>query len=116
MALNTSNVYGNITISDDAVSVIVSRVALDCYGVVALASRRLSDSVLMLFNRIPLNKGVKIITMDNRVFVDLYVILKDGISKEAVVENLKSSVTYNVEHLTGMRVKSVAVHVVGIKL
>jgi Uncharacterized protein conserved in bacteria len=116
MALNTSNIYGAITISDDAVSMIVSRVALDCYGIVELVSRRLSDSILTLFNRVPVGKGVKIVTMDNRIYVDLYVILKDGVNREAVVESLKSSVEYNVEHLTGMRVKSVNVNVVGVKL
>ena len=76
MALSTFNRYGNINISDNAVAVVVSRVALDCYGVVELVSRRLSDSIMMLFNREPLGKGVKIVTMDNRIFVDLYVILK----------------------------------------
>lgn len=116
MALNTSNIFGNISISDDAVCSIVSRVALDCYGIVELAATRLSDSLLMLFNKEPTNKGVKIVTMDNRVFVDLYVIIKDGINRDAVIESLVSSVKYNVEHLTGMRVKSVEVHVVGVKL
>lgn len=116
MALSTYNRYGNINISDTAVAVIVSRVALDCYGVVELVSRRLSDSIMMLFKREPLGKGVKIVSMDNRVFVDIYVILKDGVKREAVIENLKSSIEYKVEHITGMRVKSVNVHVVGVKL
>ncbi len=116
MALTTFNRYGNINISDTAVAVIVSRVALDCYGVVELVSRRLSDSIMMLFKREPLGKGVKIVTMDNRIFVDLYVILKEGIKREAVIENLRSSIEYKVEHITGMRVKSVNIHVVGIKL
>lgn len=116
MALNTSNIYGDITISDDAVAMLINRVALECYGVVDLTSRRLSDSLLMLFNRVPVTKGVKLVTMDNRVFVDLYVILKDGVKREAVVQSLISSVQYNVEHLTGMRVKSVNVHIVGVKL
>lgn len=116
MALTTVNGYGNINISDDAVAVIVNRVALDCYGVVELACRRLSDSIMMLFNKEPLGKGVKIVTMDNRIFVDVYVILKDGVNKEAVVASLKSSIVYHLEHLTGMRVKAVDVHVVGVKL
>lgn len=116
MALNTSNIYGNITISDDAVAMLINKVALECYGVVELASRRLSDSLLELFNRVPVTKGVKLVTMDNRVFVDLYVILKDGVKREAVVESLKSAVQYHVEHLTGMRVKSVNIHIVGVKL
>ena len=92
MALSTFNKYGNINISDSAVAVIVSRVALDCYGVVELVSRRLSDSIMMLFKREPLGKGVKIVTMDNRIFVDLYVILSGNVKREAVIENLKSSI------------------------
>ena len=116
MALTTINIYGNINISDQAVAIIVSRITLDCYGVVELASRRLSDSIMILFNKEPLGKGVKIVTMDNRIFVELYVILKDGVNREAVIESLRSSVQYNVEHLTGMRVKSVIIHVVGVKL
>ncbi len=116
MALTTTNIYGNINISDQAVAIIVSRITLDCYGVVELASRRLSDSIMILFNKEPLGKGVKIVTMDNRIFVELYVILKDGVNRDAVIESLRSSVQYNVEHLTGMRVKSVIIHVVGVKL
>ena len=54
--------------------------------------------------------------MDNRIFVELYVILKDGVNRDAVTESLRSSVEYNVEHMTGMRVKSVDIHVVGVKL
>ena len=76
----------------------------------------MSDSIMILFNKEPLGKGVKIVTMDNRIFVELYVILKDGVNREAVIESLRSSVQYNVEHLTGMRVKSVIIHVVGVKL
>ncbi len=116
MALNTSNRFGNITISDDAVSMIVSRVALDCYGIVELAARRLSDSILLMFNKEPVSKGVKIVTMDNRVYVDLYAIIKKGVNQEAVKNSLISSVKYNIEHLTGMRVKGVNVHIVGVKL
>ena len=71
---------------------------------------------MILFNKEPLGKGVKIVTMDNRIFVELYVILKDGVNRDAVIESLRSSVQYNVEHLTGMRVKSVIIHVVGVKL
>ena len=32
MALNTSNIYGNITISDDAVAMLIRKIALECYG------------------------------------------------------------------------------------
>ncbi len=116
MALHTSNIYGNISIADDAVAMVVSKVARECYGIAELVSRRLSDSVLMIFNREPIAKGVKLLTEDNRIFIDLYVLVVSGVNVDAVVQSLKSSVIYHVEMFTGMRVKTVNVHVVGMKL
>ena len=90
MALHTTNIYGDITIADDAVAMVVAKIAKEVPGVAELVSRRLSDNILILFG--------------------------DGVNVEAVVESLKSAVTYNVEQFTGMRVKSVDVHVLGLKL
>ncbi|HHT83679.1 MAG: Asp23/Gls24 family envelope stress response protein [Christensenellales bacterium] len=116
MALKTSNIYGDITISDDAVAIIVNRVARECYGVADLVSRRLSDSILSILNKESVTKGVKLITTDNRIYIDLFVLLKADVNKDAVVESLKSTVIYHVELFTGMRVKEVNVHVLGVKL
>ncbi|HOO23197.1 MAG TPA: Asp23/Gls24 family envelope stress response protein [Clostridia bacterium] len=116
MALHTTNIYGNISITDDAVAMLIGKVARDCYGVAELVSRRLSDSVLMIFNKEPISKGIKLLTMDNRIFIDLYILVFDGVNVEAVVASLKSAIVYHVEHFTGMRVKRVDVHVVGMKL
>ncbi len=116
MALHTTNIYGDITIADDAVAMVVAKIAKEVPGVAELVSRRLSDNVLLLFGKEPLAKGVKLVTMDNRIFIELYVLIADGVNIEAVVQSLRSAVTYNVEAFTGMRVKSVDVHVLGLKL
>ena len=116
MALQTSNIYGKIVVSDEAVALVIKKVAIECYGVAELVSRRLSDSVLMLFNKEPVSKGIKRVTLDNRIFIDIYCLIADGVNVEAVVASLKSSVIYHVEHFTGMRVKAVDVHVVGMRL
>lgn len=116
MALHTTNIYGNISIADDAVAMVVSKATKECCGVAELVSRRLSDSVMAVFNKEPLSKGVKLITVDNRAFVDVYILVFDGVSVDAVISSVKSSIIYNVEQFTGMRVKSVNVHVVGMRL
>ena len=72
MALHTSNIYGNISVSDEAVALVIKKVAMDCYGVSELVSRRLSDSVLMLFNKDPIGRGIKLVTVDNRIYIDIY--------------------------------------------
>lgn len=115
MPLKTTNIYGNITISDHAVALIACRVALECYGVVELSPRRISSNIRVLFKHNPNYRGIKVVTMDNRVYLDLYVILSKGVNQDAVIESLRSSVIYNVANLTGMRVKGVNVHVMGFK-
>ena len=116
MALQTSNIYGNIVVSDEAVALVIKKVAIECYGVAELVSRRLSDSVLMLFNKEPVAKGIKLVTIDNKIYIDIYCLIVNGINTDAVVASLKSTVIYHVEHFTGMIVKSVEVHVVGMRL
>jgi uncharacterized alkaline shock family protein YloU len=54
--------------------------------------------------------------MDNRIFIDIYILVFDGVSVDAVEASLKSAIIYHVEQFTGMRVKSIDVHVVGMKL
>ena len=45
MALITSNAYGSITVADDVVASIASRLAMECYGVVDLTPRKFSDTL-----------------------------------------------------------------------
>ncbi len=116
MALNTRNIYGMISVADDAVLLVVKKVALDCYGVTELVSHRFFDSVLTLINRDPVGRGIKIITEDNRIYIDIYCVIAREVNVDAVVDSLKSALQYHVEYFTGMRVKRVNVHVMGMKL
>ena len=116
MSLNTSNIYGKITISDEAVSTVASHAASECYGVVELVSRKLTDNISRLFNKQNPGQGIRVLTEDNMIFIDIFVVLKLGVSVEAVTESLKSTVKYSVESFTGMRVKNVNVNVVGLRV
>ncbi len=59
---------------------------------------------------------VSVHTNGDRIFIDLYVIIKYGLSIEAVAQSLKKAVKYRVEHFSGMVVDTINVHVVGIKV
>ena len=59
---------------------------------------------------------MKITTSGNRIFIDVYVLIKYGVSIEAVAESLKESVKYKVERFTGMIVDTVNVNIVGLKI
>lgn len=116
MALQTSNIYGRISISDEAVAIIASVAASECYGVVELVSRRLSDNLAQLFNKKVYGKGVKVGTVNNMIYIDIFAVLKLGVNVEAVRESLTRAITYSVERFTGMRIKTVRVNIVGVRV
>ncbi len=116
MSVSTSNAYGKISISDLAIAKVASQAAVESYGIVDTVSRRFTDTLAELLKRDAGGKGVKIITSGNRIFIDVYVLIKYGVSIEAVAEALKESVKYKVEHFTGMIVDTVNVNIVGLKL
>ena len=116
MTVDTNNYYGNISISDEAIATVAGYAVLDCYGVVDLVSKSLKDSARELFKKESYSKGIKINHLDNRIFIDVYCILKYGVSISAVAESLRKAVKYSVENFTGMLVDAVNVHVVGVRV
>ncbi|UKI21460.1 MAG: Asp23/Gls24 family envelope stress response protein [Christensenella sp.] len=84
MSLSTSNKFGKISISEDAMQTVASHAAQECYGVVDLVSRRFSDNFSQIFGKEQLGKGAIVQTVDNLIYVELFVILKVGINIEAV--------------------------------
>ena len=116
MSVTTTNYYGKIYIADDAIASIAASAALDCYGVIDLVSKRFSDNVADLFKKQQLVKGVKVITSGNRIFIDLFVVLKYGVSISAVADSLRKAVKYKVEEFSGMIVDTVNVNVVGVRV
>ncbi|MCD7728500.1 MAG: Asp23/Gls24 family envelope stress response protein [Clostridia bacterium] len=116
MSVNTSNVYGKISISDKVLEKVAAYAALDCYGIVDLVPRRFKDSLAELLKKHTGTKGIKVTTNGDRIFIDVYVIIKYGVSINAVAESLKEGVKYKVERFSGMIVDSVNVNIMGVKL
>lgn len=116
MSVNTSNVYGKISISDQAIAKVAKNTALECYGIVDTVARSFTDSISELLKRKHDGKGVKVVTSGDRIYIDVNVVVKYGVSIEAVAESLKESIKYKIERFTGMIVDTVNVNILGVKL
>ena len=114
MSVSTSNVFGKISISDQAIAKVAKNAALECYGIVDTVSRRLGDSISELLKKSD-GRGIKVATSGDRIFIDVDVIIKYGVSINAVAESLKEGVKYKVERFTGMIVDTVNVNIMGVK-
>jgi len=89
---------------------------MECYGIVEMVSRRFTDSLSELLKKDLGGRGTKVTTSGNRIYIDVYVMMKYGVSINAVAESLKEAIKYKVEKFTGMIVDTVNVNVIGVKL
>lgn len=115
MSVRTNNIYGKILISDKTIERFIAHVAMDCYGIVEFSPKNVIDSVISFLRFGSEVKGVKVRSSGDRIYIDMCVIVKYGVSIKAVVEALKESVKYKVERFTGMIVDTINVKVMGVK-
>ncbi len=115
MAVKTNNIYGKIIISNRTIARFVNHVAKDCYGIVEFSPRSFGDRFISLFKFGKAVKGVNVKSIGDRMYIDISIIVKYGVSIKAVVESMKESIKYKVEKFTGMLVGTINVVVVGVK-
>ncbi len=109
-------VRGNVEIHDDVLAEMAGFAALECYGVVGMASPSLRDGVAQLLSREKLRKGVAVRSQGESVRIDLYVIIEHGANLAQVSHNLAERVRYDLETMAGVAVDDVDVHVQGVKV
>lgn len=115
MSVKTNNIYGKIVISNRTIVRFISHVAMDCYGIVEFIPGSLGDAIIGFFRFGLDTKGIKVRSSGDRIFLDVSVVVKYGVSIKAVVEALKESIKYKVERFTGMIVDTINVNVLGVK-
>ena len=116
MAVIQQNSYVKIDYSDEFLSNLAGVAAMDCYGIVGMASQKAMDGIVELLKGENLNKGVKITTDNDSVRIHLYVIVEYGVSIAAVASNVIDTVKYKVETITGLNVDKVDVTINGIRV
>ena len=116
MSVYTQNGYGQISITNETIAEVAALAALECYGIVDLVSKKASDSVKDLIKKRRASRGIKVSTEQGRIIIDLNIIIKYGVSIDAVAESLKKSVKYSVENFTGMLVEAINVEIMGVKI
>ena len=107
---------GLVSVNEEVILKVAGYAALECYGIVGMASKRTTDGIVQMLGIENLGRGVKIQINNDRVDVDLYIIVEYGISISAVAATLIDTVKYKVEHLTGVKVNKVNVSVEDIRV
>ena len=116
MECKINNDLGQITISEDVLLKVAGYAALECYGIVAMSSKRAKDGCVEWLGRENLTKGVQINVTDGGIDIDLFIIVEYGISIVEVCNIIKSQVCYKIENMTGAKVRRVNISVEGIRV
>ena len=116
MDCKIKNEIGTIYISEEVMLKVVGYAALECYGIVAMSSKRATDGIVEWLGRENLAKGVQIRSVDDVLEVDLFIIVEYGISIAEVCKNIVDTVRYKLEAMTGITVRKVTVTVEGIRV
>ena len=107
---------GKLVLSEEAIATIAGASATECYGVVGMAGRKMTDGLSELLGRENLAKGVSVSIDGDEVYIELFVIVGYGVKISEVARMIVDKVRYTVEGSTGLRVKKVTVNVESIRL
>lgn len=116
MECKIKNDIGTIFITEDVMMKVVGYAALECYGIVAMSSKRAKDGIVEWLGRENLSKGVQIRNVGDMLDVDLFIIVEYGISIAEVCRGIVDTVRYKLESMTGVKVRKVNISVEGIRI
>ena len=116
MAAEIKNELGAIRISNNVIAKIAGNAATQCYGVVGMCTKSGKDGLAKLLKKENLDKGIKVKTEDGALALTIYIIAEYGLNLSVIGESIRSSVKYQVEKATGMKVAVVRVNVESIRV
>lgn len=106
---------GKVDISEEVIATIAGAAAIECYGLVGMASRKITDGVADLLKKENLSKGVIVTFNEDILIIDLNIIVGYGTKISEVATNVMDRVRYTVETMTGLKVAEVNVNVQGVR-
>ncbi len=116
MSVKIINENGNITMDDQVFATLAGLAAMECYGVVGMASRNATEGIFELLRRDQLTKGIKVTSIDDKLNIDLYIVLQYGVKISVVADNIISRIKYSVETFSGISVENVNIFVQGVRV
>ena len=107
---------GKIFVYEDVLAKYAGSAAVECFGVVGMASVNVRDGFVKLLKKDNLRHGVNVSVADGKLMIELHIIVAYEVSILAVAQNLVDNVKYKVEEYTGMEVGKITVCVEGVRV
>lgn len=111
-----NNSYGEVLIDTEVIANYAGSTAVECFGIVGMATVNVKDGFVKLLKRESLTRGIIVDILDNKITLNFHVIVAYGVSISTVADNLISNVKYKVEEFTGMDVEKINIFVEGVRV
>ena len=117
MSIELQTKYGRVEISNDVIAAIAGGAAVDCYGIVGMASKnQLKDGIAEILRPENFAKRIVVRQENDEVHIDLYVIVSYGTKISEVAHNVQTKVKYTLDKTLGLSVQSINIYVQGVRV
>jgi uncharacterized alkaline shock family protein YloU len=107
---------GRIEVSRATIAGLAAAAVLECYGVVGMSRPALYSRLAEVVQRDHHRRGVRVRVVEQRIVIDLYVVLEYGVRISEVAHNIMENVKFRVEKALSVPIEEVNVHVQGLRV
>ncbi|MBW8350454.1 Asp23/Gls24 family envelope stress response protein [Bacillus sp. IITD106] len=117
MSIEMKTKYGQIDISNEVIATIAGGAAIDCYGIVGMASKnQIKDGITEILRKENFTRGIIIRQEEQALHIDMYIIVSYGTKISEVAHNVQSKVKYTLEQTIGISADTVNIFVQGVRV
>ena len=107
---------GTVDIELDVIAKCAGIIATNCYGVVGMAYRSKTDEFANLLKKDSLTKGIKVDLEDDKLNIDIHIIVDYGVNITAICDSIIKNVKYQLEKMTSLIIETCDVYVEGFRV
>jgi uncharacterized alkaline shock family protein YloU len=117
MSIELKTKFGQIDISNEVIAIIAGGAAIECYGIVGMASKhQIKDGITEILRRENFTRGVIVRQENEALHIDMYIIVSYGTKISEIAHNVQSMVKYTLGKTVGLAVDSVNIYVQGVRV
>lgn len=117
MSIELKTKYGQIDISNEVIATVAGGAAIDCYGIVGMASKnQIKDGLTEILRKENFSRGVIVRQEDDSIYIDMFIIVSYGTKISEVAHNVQTKVKYTLDQTVGLAIDSVNIFVQGVRV
>ncbi|MCT2538010.1 Asp23/Gls24 family envelope stress response protein [Aquibacillus koreensis] len=117
MSIELTTKDGHVTITNEVISTVAGGAAIECYGIVGMASKnQLRDGIAEILRKENFSKGVVVRQDGEDIHIDMYIIVSYGTKISEVAHNVQSQVKYTLDKTLGLNIRSVNIYIQGVRV